>query len=120
MTFLYHPVSHLSSFSHYPRIHLYRVTGKLCIKPLKIFGMKSGYHHPGLADNSLPLEIRTLPAGPNLSYHILDSKGKLLRKGCIQSSYLYISTRMLPRGAAYQLLIKQEDVVLHEGAFNTL
>ena len=73
-----------------------------------------------MVENSLPLEVAETVASQNLSYQILTSAGQLIRKGCISSAIVYISTVMLPKGEHFVLRIHCQGELMHEGAFQTL
>jgi hypothetical protein len=82
--------------------------------------MSTGYLHPGLAETSLPVAIPAAQSNKMLRYQILSTMGSILRQGCFKGGFIYISTRLLPKGQSFMLRIVSEDLVLHEGRFQIL
>jgi hypothetical protein len=82
--------------------------------------MSTGYLHPLLAEASLPLSVPDAQCNKMLHYQIISTMGSILRQGCFKGGFIYISTRLLPKGERYLLRIVSEETVLHEGRFETL
>lgn len=81
--------------------------------------MNSGYVHPMMADASLPLSVPNELRNEMLRYQIVSAMGKILRQGTFKGSFVYISTRLLPKGERFLLRIVSNESVLHEGKFET-
>jgi len=82
--------------------------------------MSTGYMHPMLAETSLPLTIPAAQSNEMLRYQIISTMGNIIRQGCFKGGFIYISTRLLPKGQRFLLRIVSEETVLHEGRFETL
>jgi hypothetical protein len=76
--------------------------------------------HPMMAESSLPLSIPAAKSNELLRYQIISTMGNIIRQGCFKGGFIYISTRLLPKGQRFLLRIVSEDAVLHEGPFQTL
>lgn len=80
----------------------------------------SGIAHPVLVETSLPVNIPEASYKNSYTYQIISSLGHILRKGCFQGSFIYISTRMLPKGEQFLLRINGDAGVIHESRFKTI
>lgn len=76
--------------------------------------------HPLWAETSLPLTLPEVNCNATLTYQIISRVGQIIRQGSFRGGYVYISTRMLPKGQQFLLRIVCNDDVLHEGHFETL
>jgi hypothetical protein len=82
--------------------------------------MITGYMHPVWAEASLPVSIPEEQSNEMLTYQILSKMGSIIRQGRFRGGFVYISTRLLPKGQQFLLRIYSNNTVQHEGRFETL
>jgi hypothetical protein len=85
-----------------------------------IMELLSGIVHPTMVETSLPVSIPEASYKASYTYQIISSLGHILRKGCFQGSFIYISTRLLPKGEQFLLRINSDAGTVIESKFKTI